>query len=285
MYAQVEKPKENKSRAVANSVGQKRSSVKQGFGFVDNRPEAIAQRKRQELAHNSSQVKQLRSFKKNRSTGLNRKDAVQLYNLGWVPSTPGTYRNMSNAIGSTVNTRGHAVFGNRRYQVENNNVANAGAGVGAVALPANHMVSDVGGIDLPTYAQASNISPECDHIVMDSEFGANDLENGRMISKAQNNNAATPRPHAPAFGGTFGAGANDVHLRLYTPIASINNATTGAVISGPIASGTPLTFLQTQALSTYANNYNPPAWANVNNAVLNGIQNVGAGTQNNITIV
>jgi len=37
MYAQKEKPKENKSRAVANSVGQKKSNVKQGFGFIDNR--------------------------------------------------------------------------------------------------------------------------------------------------------------------------------------------------------------------------------------------------------
>ncbi len=37
MYEQVEKPKENKSRAVANSVTQKKSAVRQGFGFVDNR--------------------------------------------------------------------------------------------------------------------------------------------------------------------------------------------------------------------------------------------------------
>ena len=40
MFEQVEKPKENKSRAVANSVTQKKSDVKQGFGFVDNRSEA-----------------------------------------------------------------------------------------------------------------------------------------------------------------------------------------------------------------------------------------------------
>ncbi|MDC1162573.1 hypothetical protein OAT18_03945 [Tenacibaculum sp.] len=42
MYAQVEKFKENKSRAVANSAVQKKkkSSRKQGFGFVDNRPES-----------------------------------------------------------------------------------------------------------------------------------------------------------------------------------------------------------------------------------------------------
>lgn len=37
MYTQVEKPKENKSRAVANSVGQKKSNGMQGFGLVDNR--------------------------------------------------------------------------------------------------------------------------------------------------------------------------------------------------------------------------------------------------------
>lgn len=47
MYAQIEKPKENKSRAVANSVAQKKSNVKEGFGFVDNRPEAVVQRRMQ----------------------------------------------------------------------------------------------------------------------------------------------------------------------------------------------------------------------------------------------
>ncbi len=38
MYAQVEKAKENKSRAVGNSVGQKKSNAKQGFGLINNRP-------------------------------------------------------------------------------------------------------------------------------------------------------------------------------------------------------------------------------------------------------
>lgn len=58
MYEQVEKPKENKSRAIANSVSQKKSIVKQGFGFVDNRPKAIAQRKLQEIAKSSPHAKQ-----------------------------------------------------------------------------------------------------------------------------------------------------------------------------------------------------------------------------------
>jgi hypothetical protein len=43
MYAQVEKAKENKSRSLTNSVAQKKSYVKQGFGFVDNRPLAQLQ--------------------------------------------------------------------------------------------------------------------------------------------------------------------------------------------------------------------------------------------------
>jgi hypothetical protein len=47
MYAQENKSNENKSRAVANSVGQKKSNVKQGVGFVNNRPEAIQMKKLQ----------------------------------------------------------------------------------------------------------------------------------------------------------------------------------------------------------------------------------------------
>ncbi|KFI10737.1 hypothetical protein F0223_17495 [Vibrio coralliilyticus] len=42
MFAQVEKPKENKSRAIANCVAQKKSNGKQGFGLLDNR--SIGQR-------------------------------------------------------------------------------------------------------------------------------------------------------------------------------------------------------------------------------------------------
>ena len=49
MYAQVEKSKDNKNRSVANSVGQKKSDGKQGFGFVDNRPVSVVQRKSQDI--------------------------------------------------------------------------------------------------------------------------------------------------------------------------------------------------------------------------------------------
>lgn len=58
MYEQVENPKENKSRTVANSVMQKKSNRRQGFGLVDNRLEAVGQRKSLEMANNSPRKKQ-----------------------------------------------------------------------------------------------------------------------------------------------------------------------------------------------------------------------------------
>ena len=54
MYEQVEKSKETKSKSVANSVTQKRSNGRQGFEFVDNRPEAQQIRKIQEMADDFS---------------------------------------------------------------------------------------------------------------------------------------------------------------------------------------------------------------------------------------
>ena len=68
MYAQVEKSKENKSRAVANSVAQKQIGGKSTFQFVDNRPEAIAQRKLQEVANSYSQNQPIQRMLRNRLT-------------------------------------------------------------------------------------------------------------------------------------------------------------------------------------------------------------------------
>lgn len=59
MYTQENKSNDNKSRVVANSVYQKKGNGKQGLGFVDNRPEAIIQKKLQGLVNDSSQGKQI----------------------------------------------------------------------------------------------------------------------------------------------------------------------------------------------------------------------------------
>lgn len=45
MYTQVEKLKKNKGRTLANSVAQKKSNVKKGFGFVDHRPGSYCSKK------------------------------------------------------------------------------------------------------------------------------------------------------------------------------------------------------------------------------------------------
>lgn len=58
MYAQVEKPKENRSRPFVNSVAQKKSVSRQGFGFVDNRTEAIHLRQLQSIAVNHAEQRE-----------------------------------------------------------------------------------------------------------------------------------------------------------------------------------------------------------------------------------
>jgi hypothetical protein len=58
MKTHAVKKQENKSPSVTNSVTQKKSGAESTFQFVDNRPEAIVQRKLQEIANNSPQTKQ-----------------------------------------------------------------------------------------------------------------------------------------------------------------------------------------------------------------------------------
>jgi t-SNARE complex subunit (syntaxin) len=64
MKAKIEKPKENKSRAVANSVTKSISNGRQILGLVDNRAENVAQRKLLEIVKNSPKIKQLREIEK-----------------------------------------------------------------------------------------------------------------------------------------------------------------------------------------------------------------------------
>jgi len=59
MYEKVEKPKENKSRAVANTITQNKSNGKQSF--VDNRTEIAVQRKLQVISNSSAGIIQTHS--------------------------------------------------------------------------------------------------------------------------------------------------------------------------------------------------------------------------------
>ena len=73
-----DKTQENKSQLVANSVSQKQNDSESTFQFVDNRPEAFAQQKLQEMANNSPKVKQLRAFQAVADNSPQAKHAVQL---------------------------------------------------------------------------------------------------------------------------------------------------------------------------------------------------------------
>ncbi|GGC66287.1 eCIS core domain-containing protein [Undibacterium terreum] len=62
MNIRVDRVQENKSSSVASAIAHKQSGPESAFQFVDQRPEAIAQRKLQETADNSPGTSQLRSL-------------------------------------------------------------------------------------------------------------------------------------------------------------------------------------------------------------------------------
>lgn len=77
MYVQVEKSKDNIRRAVANSVVQKKSNGTQGFGFVDNRPNAVEQRKLQVIANKVLNVKRTSQLQAHANHNTDRQQAIQ----------------------------------------------------------------------------------------------------------------------------------------------------------------------------------------------------------------
>jgi len=62
MHSHADKTQENKNQSVSAVDSQRQSGGESTFQFVDNRPEAVAQRKVQEMANNSPQVSQLKAF-------------------------------------------------------------------------------------------------------------------------------------------------------------------------------------------------------------------------------
>ncbi len=76
MHTHEEKKQENKIQPLANA--QKRSGGDSTFQLVDNRPEAIAQRRLQERANNSPQTKRLRAIRERSNNSPQAKQAAQL---------------------------------------------------------------------------------------------------------------------------------------------------------------------------------------------------------------
>lgn len=77
MNTHINKAQENKNQLVPNIVSQKQNGSKSTFQFVENRPEAIAQRKLQEMANSSPQVKHLRDLKNMATNSPQDKQATQ----------------------------------------------------------------------------------------------------------------------------------------------------------------------------------------------------------------
>lgn len=81
MSEHIEKSKDNKKSVLSKTVAQKNESGKQGIGFVDNRPAAVAQRKLQETANNYSGQQTHPLQNKTKNTGLPHKLKSGIENL------------------------------------------------------------------------------------------------------------------------------------------------------------------------------------------------------------
>ena len=79
MNTHADKTLENKSQTVANRLPKLQSKSESTFQFVDNRPEAIAQRKLQEAISNSPRVQQLKAYQEmaNNSPQVSQLRAIQ----------------------------------------------------------------------------------------------------------------------------------------------------------------------------------------------------------------
>lgn len=115
MHTHADKTQGHKSHSVANVVSQKQSSVESTFQFVDNRPEAIAQRKLQKIANDSPQDKQFvplqaiaNNYTSRQQESIQKKEnqalPIRSVPLGAFPSRPIHQTVVQRAIGAEVET-------------------------------------------------------------------------------------------------------------------------------------------------------------------------------------
>lgn len=197
---------------------------------------------------------------------------VQRIPVGYIPSTAFArpYAGVNDPSG---NRAGDQAFTKaQRNAIYNNNIANRGA---RPARPVhNGPVSDVSGNQLLQRSEATSLTPEIDHIVPRAEEGANDVTNGRVLSKRENNQVfGIPRP-----------ANNQKRLAVYESI-DVQNGPYGGNWSKD--DGDTLTLNQVGDLLRYANNGNRPAStaAAANVQVAQAIKGRGSGaTRNGVTI-
>jgi hypothetical protein len=107
MNSHADKTQENKSKSVSHEGSEKQTGGEATFQLQDNRPEALAQRKQQEMANNSPQVKQLKALQDLANNSPQAKQAAQLQakadHYASQQMSP-IHNNSNNAAGSTNNT-------------------------------------------------------------------------------------------------------------------------------------------------------------------------------------
>lgn len=78
MNTHADKTPENKSQSLANGLAQTQSGSEGTFQFMDERPEALVQRKLQEIANKSPKTKQLKAFQDQANNSIGAKQVHQL---------------------------------------------------------------------------------------------------------------------------------------------------------------------------------------------------------------
>ena len=81
MNTHADKTQENESQSVSSDNSQIQIDGESTFQFEDKRPEAIAQRKLQEMANNSPKVSQLRTFQEMANNSPQVKQTAQLQSM------------------------------------------------------------------------------------------------------------------------------------------------------------------------------------------------------------
>ncbi|MCX5954659.1 MAG: DUF4157 domain-containing protein [Cyanobacteria bacterium] len=102
MNTHADKASGNKSQAITNSLPRLQSKGIPTFQFTDNRPEAAAQSKLQELANNSQQVSQLKTLLQLANNSAQAKQAAQLQSLANAKAPSPIQQKIANRITQLV---------------------------------------------------------------------------------------------------------------------------------------------------------------------------------------
>jgi hypothetical protein len=188
MYQQVEKPKENNSRAVANSIAQKKSNVKQAGRLVDNRPQAIVQRIIPERANNFP--------KANQSASTIQRAPV------YIPGANGPYNGLADT--GTVATGVRGFTGGQRGNIFNNTVPTGVLGVPGGVMANTYANQGAAGGNLLEPVNARKLEAQIDHIVPEGKGGGNTNKNAEIMDALSNGTKGNSYPsgHSVHEGGT-----------------------------------------------------------------------------------